>query len=154
MSVYDFTIVLPRRKGLYLLIILIVYWVKVFTNRWWWLGMWFCYDFHLCLSESRDMLIGSGKRDIVLWIIEQGPISLTVFPSQFKFNGNFVALSPRFWYSDRYKILYMAWQLCCHGMCKTLLRSDGQQRNYSQAKFPSNFNCGQKIVGETWPVPV
>ena len=25
----------------------------------------------------------------------QGPVSLTVFPSQFKFNGNFVSLSPR-----------------------------------------------------------
>ena len=34
---------------------------------------------------------------------------------------------------------------------KKLLRSDGQQRNYSKAKFPSNLNCGQKIVSETGP---
>ena len=80
---------------------------------------------------------------------EQGPVSLTVFRSQFKFVGNFVSLRSRFWYSDRYKILYMARQLCCRGMCKNLLRSDGQQRNYSKAKFPSNMNCGQKIVSET-----
>ena len=26
----------------------------------------------------------------------QGPVSLTVFPSQFKFDGNFVSLSSRF----------------------------------------------------------
>ena len=45
----------------------------------------------------------------------------------------------------------MARQLCCRGMCKNLLRSDGQQRNYSKAKFPSNLNCGQKIVSETGP---
>ena len=42
-------------------------------------------------------------------------------------------------------------QLCCCGMCKNLLRSDGQQQNYSKAKFPSNFDCGQKIVSETGP---
>ena len=52
--------------------------------------------------------------------------SLTVFPSQFKFDGNYVSLSSRFQCSDRYKLLYMARQLCCRGMCKTLLRSDGQ----------------------------
>ena len=50
-----------------------------------------------------------------------------------------------------YKMLYMAWQLCCRGMCKYLLRSDFQQRNYSKAKFPSNLNCRQKIVSETGP---
>ena len=81
----------------------------------------------------------------------QGPISLTVFPSQFQFDGNFVSLSSRFWYSDHYKILYMARQLCCRGMCKNLLWSDSQQRNYSKAKFPSNWNCRQKIVSETGP---
>ena len=85
------------------------------------------------------------------WVRAQGPISLTVFPSQFKFDGNFVSLSSQFWYSDYYKILYMAQQLCCRGMCKNLLRSDGQQRNYSKVKFPSNLNCRQKIVSETGP---
>ena len=43
------------------------------------------------------------------------------------------------------------WQLCCCGMCKNLLRSDGQQRNYGKAKFPSNLNCGQKNVSEMGP---
>ena len=87
----------------------------------------------------------------LLMTLVLGPISLTVFPSQFKFDGNFVLLSSKFQYSDRYKILYMARQLCCRGMCKNLLRSDGQQRNYSKAKFSSNVNCGQKIVSETGP---
>ena len=45
----------------------------------------------------------------------------------------------------------MARQLCCRGMCKNLLRSDGQQRSYRKAKFPSNVNCGQKTVSETGP---
>ena len=84
--------------------------------------------------------------DIVL-----GPVSLTVFPSQFKFDGNFVSISPRLHNRDRYKILYMARQLCCRGMCKNLLRSDGQQRSYGKAKFPSYLNCGQKTVSETGP---
>ena len=45
----------------------------------------------------------------------------------------------------------MTRQLCCRGMCKNLLRSDGQQWNYSKAKFPSSLNCGKKIVRETGP---
>ena len=36
-------------------------------------------------------------------------------------------------------------------MCKKLLRSDGQQRSYDKAKFPSNLNCGEKTVSETGP---
>ena len=44
-------------------------------------------------------------------------------------------------------------RLCCRGMCKNLLPSDGQQQNYSKAKFPSNLNCGQKILSETGPRP-
>ena len=65
-------------------------------------------------------------------IVDQGPISLTFFPSQFKFDWNFVSLSSLFLWNDRYKILYIARQLCCRGMCKNLLRSDGQQRNYGK----------------------
>ena len=34
--------------------------------------------------------------------------------------------------------------LCCRDMCKHLLRSVGQLRNNSTAKFPSNLNYGQK----------
>ena len=45
----------------------------------------------------------------------------------------------------------MARQLYCRGLLKNLLRSDGQQRNYSYAKFPSNLNCGHKTVSETGP---
>ena len=42
------------------------------------------------------------------------------------------------------KFLYMAWQLCCHGMYKHLLWSGRHQQNYSKAKFSSNLNCWQK----------
>ena len=84
------------------------------------------------ILNNTDVLIksqtGSGET-------HQGPISLTLFPSRFKFDGTFVSLYPRFWYSDRYKLLYMARQLSCHGICKNLLQSDGQQRNYSKANF-------------------
>ena len=45
----------------------------------------------------------------------------------------------------------MAWQLCCRGVRKNLLRSDGRQRSYGKAKVPSNLNCGQKNVSETGP---
>ena len=38
----------------------------------------------------------------------------------------------------------MVRQRCCRGMCQNLLRSYGQQRNYSKAKFSSYLNCGQK----------
>ena len=48
----------------------------------------------------------------------------------------------------------MARQLCCRGMCKNLLRSDGQQQSYGKAKFPLNLNCGQKNVSETGPWPL
>ena len=45
----------------------------------------------------------------------------------------------------------MARQLCCRGMCRNLLRSDGQQQSYGKAKIPSYLNCGQKNVSETGP---
>ena len=34
---------------------------------------------------------------------------------------------------------------------QNLLRSDGQHRNYSKARFPSKLNCGQKIFSEMGP---
>ena len=76
--------------------------------------------------------------------MELGPVSLTGFPSQFKFDGNIFSLSPRFEYSDCYKILCMAWQLCCHGMCKNLLRSDGQQRIMARGSFHPIWIAGKK----------
>ena len=45
----------------------------------------------------------------------------------------------------------MARQLCCRGMCKNLSRSDGQQRNYSKAKFASNLNYGQNSLVKRAP---
>ena len=39
-----------------------------------------------------------------------------------------------------------------HGMCKNLLWFDGQQRNYSKAKFPSNLNLGKRLLVKRAPV--
>ena len=57
-------------------------------------------------------------------IWDQGPVSPKVSPSQFKFDGNFVSLSSRFLYSDRYKILYMA-VVACAKICRDLIASKG-----------------------------
>ena len=75
----------------------------------------------------------------------QGPASLTVFPSQFKFDGNFVPISPRFliqWSQPKFCMWHDS--VAVVECAKKLLRSDGQQWNYSKANFPSNWNCGQK----------
>ena len=50
----------------------------------------------------------------------QGTISWRIFPSSFKFDGHFIVLSTKLYWSDCYEILHMPWQLCCHGMCKIL----------------------------------
>ena len=71
---------------------------------------------------------------------------LTVFPSQFKFDGKFVSLSPRFQQSNSYKCLHIARQLHCRTMDKTLFRSDGWILNYHKADFPNNFNSEQKKI--------
>ena len=55
-------------------------------------------------------------------------------------------------------LIQLSLQIFVHGRTavlswhvQNLLRSDGQQQNYSKGKFPSNLNCGQKIVSETGP---
>ena len=50
-------------------------------------------------------------------------------------------------------IFLMARQLCCRCMCKKLLRSHGQQWNYSKANFPWNLNCGRKSLMKQAPGP-
>ena len=100
-------------------------------------------------KDQEILRIDSAVRSCCHWV--QGPISLTVFRCQFKFDGKFVSLSPRLQQSDRYKVLYMTRQLCCRGMCKNLLRSDGQQWNYLKAKFASNLNYKQKNISDTGP---
>ena len=81
-----------------------------------------------------------------------GPVSLTVFPSQLKFDGNFASPPSRFEYSDRYKILYMAWQLCCRGMCKNLLQSDGQNGITARRSFHRIWIAGKKLLVKWAPV--
>ena len=74
-----------------------------------------------------------------------------IFPGLFKFDGKFILLSSKSWYSNRYEILHMPWQLCCHGMCKILQRYDTLQWNYSKINLPSNLNYYGKIVCRMGP---
>ena len=69
---------------------------------------------------------------------------INIFPSHFKCNGNLILLSSKLKWSDRYKILHIAWQLCCRRMCTIVLRYDHQQLNYSWIKSPWNLNCDGK----------
>ena len=57
-------------------------------------------------------------RSFALMINVLSPISLIIFTSQFRFDENLFLLLTQFWQSIHYKILYMAQQLCCHGLCK------------------------------------
>ena len=52
-----------------------------------------------------------------------GPVSLTIFSSQFKCDGNFISLSSKFWWYDRYKISHMP-----------------RQRSYNQNLAESKWN--------------
>ena len=72
-------------------------------------------------------------------------ISLTVFPSQFKFDGTLIFLSLRFYGRDCYNILYTTRQLCSCGIWKQSQRSGGHKLNYGNPKFPSNLNCVNKM---------
>ena len=101
-----------------------------------------------CHADDKAAFLLAGYM-IQCSIVVLGPVTLTFFPLHFKFHV--VSLSSRFWCRDRYKILCMTRQLWCRGMCKIWLRCNVQQPNYSKAKFPSNLNCGQKIVSETDP---
>ena len=100
-----------------------------------------------CLRQilTRKLIIKLGllgrKLGLLGWKLEllgwklgtfeyQGPVSLTFSPSQFKFVWKFWFTLTSILLHDRYNILYLAWKLCCRGMCKNLLRSDGQQRYY------------------------
>ena len=60
------------------------------------------------------------QQKITLNYIGLGPISRTIFPSWFKFDGNFILLSSKLYWSGCYEILNMAQQMCCRGMCKIL----------------------------------
>ena len=70
---------------------------------------WFLFN----CSQVQDTLIHTLQHNSMWYVCMYatlGPILLTVFSSQFKFDGNFVPVSPRFKYSDHNKMLYMAWQ--------------------------------------------
>ena len=92
--------------------------------------------------QGHQVLLFLGRR--------AGPRFTNAFPSQFKFDGNFVSHLPRFWYGDRYKILYMSRQLHCRGMCKNVSRSDGQHWYCTKLKLPSNLDYGQN---RSWTAP-
>ena len=82
--------------------------------------------------------------DDVIMIFPHWDPSLRKIDTRLSRIVNVTECCSQFSYSDHYKILYMAWQLCCHGMYKHLLWSGRHQQNYSKAKFSSNLNCWQK----------
>ena len=65
-------------------------------------------------------------------------------------NGFSIAIQIRWKFRFTLSSILIQWSLR-DGMCKNLLPSDGQQLNNRKAKFPSNLNCGRKIVSETGP---
>ena len=73
----------------------------------------------------------------------------TVFPSQLRFDGNFVLLSSRFYNNHYFKILHTAVVLSWH--VQNLLWVAGQQLYHSNAKFLLNLNIKQKIISEMGP---
>ena len=75
---------------------------------------------------------------------DQEPISLIIIPSQMQWKFRFLLI--QILKSKRYKI---KWQLCCCGMCKSLLRYDDQEWDYSKTKCSCVFNCDENIVSET-----
>ena len=130
-----------------------------FVLFWLYMYHWFLVDsFHFLIHIFQVCFSGTGK---MAWLPQDQSSNPKVYSSNrsgerfFHRNSNSIEilfhshLDSK--YSNRNKILYMAWQLCCRGMCKKFLRSNGQQRNYSMANFPLNLNCGQKIVSETGP---
>ena len=77
-------------------------------------------------------------------LLEPGVRFTNGFPSQLNFDRNFVSLLPWFFlYRDRYKILYMARQLCCRGMT-----SNGIMTRRS---FHRIWIVDKKTVSETGP---
>ena len=84
-----------------------------------------------------------------------GTVSLTAFPSQFKFDGNFVSLSSRCSYSNRYKILYITRQaLILHTSKSTCNEHVKQYANEASKNVFRKKNKHQNfdlLWGPKWP---
>ena len=91
-----------------------------------------------------------------LWIVfvwfglVLGPISLTNFPSRFKFDDNFIYLQFDCWWLYRHKILHMSRQHSCRAMYKMLQRSFNCNLDESKMKCPSHLTC-QSV--DCFPIP-
>ena len=73
------------------------------------------------------------------------------FPSQLKFNWNFVFLQfhSGLWYS--HKSLHIVWQHICCAICMNLWWPVNLNLDESKVKFPSQLNCAGKIIAELGP---
>ena len=67
------------------------------------------------------------------------------FPSQFKFDGNFILFSSKLWYCDRYEIL-LSWHVQNFYAYNTIV-----QWSYTNSNFPSDLNNDGKIFREMGP---
>ena len=95
----------------------------------------------------------SWKRWPLYWngALIQGPISRTVFLSQFKFVGHFVSPSLQFWRSDCYRIftLHDSFAVVAYEKnCCDLMVSNGITQ---RQKIPLNLNCVQELFSEMGP---
>ena len=72
-----------------------------------------------------------------------------IFPSQFKFDENFIFLSSKFYSSDPYNILNMTQQLCCYGMCQKFVSASWSGNELQpKKKISIQFELWLKIHGE------
>ena len=111
----------------------------------------FCHGAIFLVSEKKVgirswLITDTLKLQYISRIVHMGPILLTIFPSHFKFDENFLLLSSKFLESDCCKILHMTQQPWCTGMCKSLLQYEGLApvsltRFRSNSKFDQNLEC-------------
>ena len=100
---------------------------------------WYCWCFTSRCTVQLDIWTYVWPLPLfaVLWLI-----SRTIFPIIIQ-SRLIISLCSKPSGSDRYEILHMARQLCCHAMCNILLRYGTLQWSYtctSKTNFPSNFN--------------
>ena len=82
---------------------------------------------------------------MIVHIANHGPISWTIIPSQFQFDGKLVSAKLHYKVPQRYDNLHMPWQDNYRAMCKISLRQLNYNLDESMINFPSNLNYDGKI---------
>ena len=74
-----------------------------------------------------------------------------MFPSEFRFDENYIQLWSKLQWRDRYETLHMAQQLSCRGMSKVfsdMTLCNGVTFKPILNQYPTNFYHDSKIVRE------